>query len=225
MKISKDNKGMTLIEVLVSIAIFAIVAIPLLGIFSQSAITSANSKIKTKEATIAQTIAENIKAGIVKDNADLAKVVTDFEKEGFIAYVEQQTSTGEVSQYQIKVGKIGSNTPMYTLYIMAPATEITSYVPVEIPSEENPSGGGSSSNDVIKHVVDLITIVIIATWTALFILFVVIPAFGLESIIEVPKLVSTVINLINSGVTNLKTVATKAAESVRLAIPWWLKWW
>ncbi|HHY78900.1 MAG TPA: prepilin-type N-terminal cleavage/methylation domain-containing protein [Thermoanaerobacter sp.] len=226
MKILKDNKGMTLIEVLVSIAIFAIVAIPLLGIFSQSAITSANSKIKTKEATIAQTIAENIKAGIVKDKADLAKVVTDFEKEGFIAYVEQQTSTGEVSQYQIKVGKIGSNTPMYTLYIMAPATEITSYVPVEIPSEEDPSGGGSSSNDVIKHVVDLITIVIIATWTALFLVFVVI-TLGWNEVTKTKifTIADTIVNMIKQGVTSLKAIGTKASEITGVKVPWWLKWW
>ncbi|ABY94728.1 hypothetical protein Teth39_1073 [Thermoanaerobacter pseudethanolicus ATCC 33223] len=127
MKILKDNKGMTLIEVLVSIAMFAIVAIPLLGIFSQSVITSADSKIKTKEATIAQTIAENIKAGIIKNNSDLDQIANDFKKEGFKIHVEQKASIGNLSQYQIKVGKIGSNTPMYTLYILAPTTNITSY--------------------------------------------------------------------------------------------------
>lgn len=225
MKILKDNKGMTLIEVLVSIAIFAIVAIPLLGIFSQSAITSANSKIKTKEATIAQTIAENIKAGIVKDNSDLSKVAEIFEEEGFLPYVEQHvTDSGDrLSQYEIKVSKAGSSTPFYTLYVVAPKTAITAYTPVYIPSS-----GGSKGNvfdRVVNYVLNLIAISVIAIWTALFILFVVIPAFGLESIIEVPKLVSTVINLINSGVTNLKTVATKAAESARLTIPGWLKWW
>ena len=130
MKILKDNKGMTLIEVLVSIAMFAIVAIPLLGIFSQSVITSADSRIRTKEATIAQTIAENIKAGNV---SNLDEIITKYKEEGFIAYVEQQTSTGELSQYQIKVGKIGSNTPMYTLYVVAPRTNITSYATLEMP--------------------------------------------------------------------------------------------
>ncbi|SHE65813.1 prepilin-type N-terminal cleavage/methylation domain-containing protein [Thermoanaerobacter uzonensis DSM 18761] len=225
MKILKDNKGMTLIEVLVSIAIFAIVAIPLLGIFSQSAITSANSKIKTKEATIAQTIAENIKAGIVKDNSDLSKVAEIFEEEGFLPYVEQHvTDSGDgLSQYEIRVSKAGSSTPFYTLYVVAPKTAITAYTPVYMPFS-----GGSKGNvfdRVVNYVLNLIAIIVIAIWTALFILFVVIPAFGLESIIEVPKLVSTVINLINSGVTNLKAVATKAAESARLTIPWWLKWW
>lgn len=130
MKILKDKKGMTLIEVLVSIAMFAIVAIPLLGIFSQSVITSADSRIRTKEATIAQTIAENIKAGNV---SNLDEIITKYKEEGFIAYVEQQTSTGELSQYQIKVGKIGSNTPMYTLYVVAPRTNITSYATLEMP--------------------------------------------------------------------------------------------
>ncbi|ABY92797.1 hypothetical protein JCM16816_12160 [Thermoanaerobacter brockii subsp. lactiethylicus] len=130
MKILKDNRGMTLIEVLVSIAMFAIVAIPLLGIFSQSVITSTDSRIRTKEATIAQTIAENIKAGNV---SNLDEIITKYKEEGFIAYVEQQTSTGELSQYQIKVGKIGSNTPMYTLYVVAPRTNITSYATLEMP--------------------------------------------------------------------------------------------
>ena len=225
MKILKDNKGMTLIEVLVSIAIFAIVAIPLLGIFSQSAITSANSKIKTKEAAIAQTIAENIKAGIVKDNSDLSKVTEIFEEEGFLPYVEQHvTDSGNgLSQYEIRVSKAGSSTTFYTLYVVAPKTAITAYTPVYMPFS-----GGSNGNvfdRVVNYALNLIAIIVIAIWTALFILFVVIPAFGLESIIEVPKLVSTVINLINSGVTNLKAVATKAAESARLTIPWWLKWW
>ncbi|WP_028991946.1 type IV pilus modification PilV family protein [Thermoanaerobacter thermocopriae] len=226
MKILKDNKGMTLVEVLVSIAIFAIMAIPLLGIFSQSAVTSANSKVKTKEATIAQTIAENIKSGIVKDNSDLAQIVDDFEKEGFLTYVERKTSIGDLSQYQIKVGKIGSNTPMYILYVMAPKTEITSYVSVEIPSEEDHSGDGSGSNDVIKHVVDLITIVIIATWTALFLGFVVVTLGWNEfTKTKILTIANTVVNMVKEDVTSLKEIGTKASEIAGVKIPWWLKWW
>ncbi|ERM91670.1 N-terminal cleavage protein [Caldanaerobacter subterraneus subsp. yonseiensis KB-1] len=223
MKILKDKRGMTLIEVLVSIAVFAVVAIPLLGIFSQSVITSADSKIKTKEATIAQTIAENIKAGNV---SNLDEIITKYKEEGFIAYVEQQTSTGELSQYQIKVGKIGSNTPMYTLYIMAPATEITSHVPVELPSEESSGGGSSSSDDVIKRIWDLIKIGIIAAWTVLF-LGVVIVTLGWNEITKtkILTIADTIVNMIKNGVTSLKAIGTKASEIAGVKVPWWLKWW
>ncbi|NNG66798.1 type IV pilus modification PilV family protein [Caldanaerobacter subterraneus] len=222
MKILKDKRGMTLIEVLVSIAMFAVVAIPLLGIFSQSVITSADSKIKTKEATIAQIIAENIKAGNV---SSLDEIMTKYKEEGFIAYVEQQTSTGELSQYQIKVGKIGSNTPMYTLYIMAPKTEMTSNVPGGMPSEEDQSRD-SSSNDVIKHVVALITIVIIAIWTALFLGFVVV-TLGWNEITKtkILTIADTIVNMIKNGVTSLKAIGTKASEIAGVKVPWWLKWW
>ncbi|HAA64644.1 MAG TPA: prepilin-type cleavage/methylation domain-containing protein, partial [Thermoanaerobacter sp.] len=79
----KDEKGMTLIEVLVSIAIFAIVAVPILGIFSQSAVTAADSRVKTKQVAIARTVAENIKAGNVKSDSDLKKILEEYEKEGF----------------------------------------------------------------------------------------------------------------------------------------------
>ncbi|AIS52353.1 N-terminal cleavage protein [Thermoanaerobacter kivui] len=223
MKILKDNRGMTLIEVLVSIAMFAVVAIPLLGIFSQSVITSADSKIKTKEATIAQTIAENIKAGNV---SNLDEIITKYKEEGFIAYVEQQTSTGELSQYQVKVEKIGSNTPMYTLYVIAPKTEMTSSAPGVMPSEEDQSGGGSSSNDVIKHVVNLITIVIIATWTALFLGFVVV-TLGWNEITKakILTIADTIVNMIKNGITSLKAIGTKASEIAGVKVPWWLKWW
>lgn len=217
----KDEKGMTLIEVLVSIAIFAIVAVPILGIFSQSAVTAADSRVKTKQVAIARTVAENIKAGNVKSDSDLKKILEKYEKEGFLPFVEKIQKDG-VTQYKISIGKIGSNS-YYTLYVVGPQTGITNYTPVVVPS--TPGSGGSIFDKVLNCVLSLITIIIVAIWSALFILFVIIPAFGWESVIKVPQFVLSVVDAINSGYRTLKDIAITAAGKIGLGIPWWLRWW
>ncbi|MGB9779465.1 type IV pilus modification PilV family protein [Caldanaerobacter sp.] len=216
-----SEKGMTLIEVLVSIAIFAVVAVPLLGIFSQSAITSADSRIKTKEVAIARTVAENIKAGNVKNEADLKRILEDYEKEGFLPYIEKIEKNG-ITQYKISVGKIGSDS-LYSFYIVGPQTSITNYTPVVVPS--TPGGGDNLFYKILNYVLNLITIILVAVWSVLFILFVIIPAFGWESIVKGPQFVTYVIEAINSGYRRLKDIATTAANRIGLAIPGWLRWW
>ncbi|HHW56713.1 MAG TPA: prepilin-type N-terminal cleavage/methylation domain-containing protein [Clostridia bacterium] len=225
MRFLKNDKGMTLIEVLVSIAIFAIVAIPLLGIFSQSAITSADSKIKTEEATIAQTIVENIKAGNITTNKDLENFSLPL---GFnISIPKDPIDLGNgLMEYQIQVFKINSKLPAYTLYAIAPKTEITSYVPVVMPSEENQSGGNDSSSDFIKYLVRLITIIIIATWTLLFLGFVVFKlGWNKDTKNKLSIIVDTIIDMIKQGITSLKKIGIKASEIAGVKVPWWLKWW
>lgn len=215
---------MTLIEVLVSIAIFAVVAVPLLGIFSQSAVTSADSKIKTKEVAIGQMIAENIKAGVVKSDSDLKKILEEYEKEGFLPYIEKIEKDG-ITQYKIIIGKIGSNS-YYSFYVVGPQTSITNYTPVVVPS--TPGGGDNLFYKILNYVLSLITIILVAVWSVLFILFVIIPAFGEESIVKVVKVwqfVTYVVEAINSGYRRLKDIATTAANRIGLGIPWWLRWW
>jgi prepilin-type N-terminal cleavage/methylation domain-containing protein len=132
----KDEFGMTLVEVLVSIAIFVIAAVPLLGCFYESVITNADSKIETKEATIAQRVVENIKSGNIKDNKDVQEKITPlYIQEGYYPYIPNgypKNFTDDVIEYKVEVKKLNSKLAPYTLITVAPVTSITSYLPPPI---------------------------------------------------------------------------------------------
>lgn len=57
----KNQKGMTLIEILVSLAVLVIIIIPVLGLLSASTINNANSKAKTLNGSVAQAAMEYFK--------------------------------------------------------------------------------------------------------------------------------------------------------------------
>ncbi|MCP2239333.1 type IV pilus modification PilV family protein [Thermoanaerobacterium thermosaccharolyticum] len=140
MKYLKNSLGMTLIEVLVAIGLFAIAAIPLLGVFHESVITNADSKIRTKEATIAQSIAEDIKAGNIKNNDDLKNIIFPEMKEGyFISVPDNPQPIGNgLMRYKFQVNYLNNINCKYTLYVVAPATSITAYSPPSINVPEGP---------------------------------------------------------------------------------------
>lgn len=57
----KNQKGMTLIEILISLAILAIIIIPILGLLSASTMNNANSRSKTLNGSVAQAVMEYFK--------------------------------------------------------------------------------------------------------------------------------------------------------------------
>jgi len=213
LKYLKNSLGMTLIEVLVAIALFAIAAIPLLGVFHESVITNADSKIRTKEATIAQSIAEDIKAG--NTNVSNWNIPSDY----YLIEDPNQSKVdmgNGVTEYKISIGKLQSGTDPFVLYAIAPSAEITGYTPPNFYSDNG------DYDDIINRLNDIVTLVIVITWTALFSLFVVLPKLGLGGIITI---VNNIIDSWNKNIRTLKDIATNAAKSVNLKIPWWLKWW
>lgn len=224
MSLIKNNRGMTLVEVLVAIAIFAVAAIPLIGVFYNSTITNSISKIKTQEAIIAQDVVENIKAKNIVKNEDIQKLPIPSDYQVVIPVDPVDMGNG-LMRYKIQVIKINSKAQPYTIYAVAPATDVTTYTPPVIPSN-NGQGDGGNDGGTIGYILNWVTIAIIAIWTFLFVIFVVIPALGLFStIIDVPILINSIVNSIKSGITDLKTIATNAANSIGLSIPWWLRWW
>ncbi len=63
MRLKLKENGFSLIEVIVSIAILAMVAIPVFGSLYSSLNADRTSAVLTEESTIAQNIAEGIKSG------------------------------------------------------------------------------------------------------------------------------------------------------------------
>ncbi|MGF7399487.1 prepilin-type N-terminal cleavage/methylation domain-containing protein [Thermoanaerobacterium thermosaccharolyticum] len=213
MKYLKNSFGMTLIEVLVAIALFSIAAIPLLGVFHESVITTADSKIRTKEATIAQSIAEDIKAGNTN--------VSNWNIPSGYYLIEDPNQSkidigNGVTKYKISISKLQSNAQPFVLYAVAPSAEITGYTPPNIYTDNG------NYDDIINRLKDIVTLVIVVTWATLFTLFVVLPKLGLGGVITI---VNNIIDSWNKNIRTLKDIATNAAKSVNLKIPWWLKWW
>ena len=68
--IQSDNKGFTLLEVLVAMVILTIVCVPLLRSFATSAQTNARAKIQMKATTASENIMEQIKAMNVSELKD-----------------------------------------------------------------------------------------------------------------------------------------------------------
>lgn len=224
MSLIKNNRGMTLVEVLVAIAIFAVAAIPLIGVFYNSTITNSMAKIKTQEATIAQNVVENLKAGSIKTNEDIQKFMQKLIQEGYYLNISRdENNNTNLAKYKIQIAKINSNLPPYTIYAVAPATDITSYTPPIIPPGGGHGGGGN--DDIINAIFSWITIAIVAIWAVFFVIFVVIPAKGLFAIFVIPQIITTIVNSIKSGIKDLKTIATNIANSIGLSIPGWLRWW
>lgn len=213
MKYLKNSLGMTLIEVLVAIALFSIAAIPLLGVFHESVITTADSKIRTQEATIAQSIAEDIKAG--NTNVSNWNIPS-----GYYLIEDPNQSKVDmgngVTKYKISISKLQSNTQPFVLYAVAPSAEITGYTPPNIYTDNG------NYDDIINRLKDIVTLIIVITWATLFTLFVVLPKLGLSSVITI---VNSIIDSWNKNIRTLKDIATNASKSVNLKIPWWLKWW
>ncbi|WP_434565447.1 prepilin-type N-terminal cleavage/methylation domain-containing protein [Thermoanaerobacterium thermosaccharolyticum] len=213
MKYLKNSLGMTLIEVLVAIALFSIAAIPLLGVFHESVITTADSKIRTKEATIAQSIAEDIKAG--NTNVSNWNIPSDY----YLLEDPNQSKVNignGVTEYKISIGKLQSNTQPFVLYAVAPSAEITGYTPPNIYSDNG------NYDDEINRLKDIVTLVIVVVWAALFASFIVLPKLGFKGVVTV---INSIIDSWNKNIRTLKDIATNAAKSVNLKIPWWLKWW
>ncbi|WP_434632322.1 prepilin-type N-terminal cleavage/methylation domain-containing protein [Thermoanaerobacterium thermosaccharolyticum] len=213
MKYLKNSLGMTLIEVLVAIALFAIAAIPLLGVFHESVITNADSKIRTKEATIAQSIAEDIKAGNI--NVSNWNIPSGY-------YLTEDPNQSKVdmgkgvTEYKISISKLQSNAQPFVLYAVAPSAEITGYTPPNIYSDNG------NYDDEINRLKDIVTLVIVVVWAALFASFIVLPKLGFKGVVTV---INNIIDSWNKNIRTLKDIATNAAKSVNLKIPWWLKWW
>ena len=68
-RLKNNNKGFTLLEVLVSMIVFTVVAVPLLRAFATSAQTNAKAKLQMKSTTAAENIMERIKS-MDKDELD-----------------------------------------------------------------------------------------------------------------------------------------------------------
>ncbi|MDK2804857.1 MAG: hypothetical protein PWQ94_21 [Thermoanaerobacterium sp.] len=204
---------MTLIEVLVAIALFSIAAIPLLGVFHESVITNADSKIRTKEATIAQSIAEDIKAG--NTNVSNWNIPS-----GYYLIEDPNQSKVDmgngVTKYKISISKLQSNTQPFVLYAVAPSAEITGYTPPNIYTDNG------NYDDIINRLKDIVTLIIVVIWAALFTSFVVLPKLGFKGVVTV---INSIIDSWNKNIRTLKDIATNASKSVNLKIPRRLKWW
>ncbi|MDE4541674.1 prepilin-type N-terminal cleavage/methylation domain-containing protein [Thermoanaerobacterium sp. R66] len=229
MKYLKNAFGMTLIEVLVAIALFSIAAIPLLGVFHESVITNADSKIRTKEATIAQSIAEDIKAGNIKNNNDLQKKIFPEIQEGYYLSVpENPQSVGNgLMKYKFQVNYQYKTNLVYTLYVVAPASNVTAYIP---PTVNIPSGSTINYRDISN-------IFTVFAWGALAAILFLYPIVKLNLISAFSIVFGTIVDAIDlwkifqfpyilkDGYT-LKTIADEISAKIgNINFPPALQWW
>ena len=75
-KINNNNKGVTLVELIVAVAVLSISIGPLLYTFVFSTRFNADSKVKQRSTTAAQTVMENLKATDMEDVNKMFKGVT-----------------------------------------------------------------------------------------------------------------------------------------------------
>ncbi|SNX55344.1 prepilin-type N-terminal cleavage/methylation domain-containing protein [Thermoanaerobacterium sp. RBIITD] len=226
MKYLKNTQGMTLIEVLVAIALFAIAAVPLLGVFHQSVITNADSKIRTQEATIAQSIAEDIKAQQLTGDAlanFISQLIENKNKEllnkGLIINKlnTNDDTIGNLRKYIIQVSKINSNIN-YTLTFLGPMTNINWTVP-NIDFNNVPPIDYDKITDLAK----------IVWWGFLFAVFVAVWKIGLLDAFKI--IFSTIFYDWFNGLKDLYSIAEdtivkiKAEKGIELKIPKALQFW
>ena len=91
----KQNKGFTLVEVLIAITILGIIVVPLFQAFVTSANTNAKAKRVMDATTLAQSIVEELKAGNLED---LAKQFNGSEESTVITLGDSQTGYAEEPQ-------------------------------------------------------------------------------------------------------------------------------
>lgn len=75
----RNNKGFTLLELLISIAILAIILVPLLNNFVVAAKLNATSKLTHKATTVAQNLIESIKAEDIKELVNTSHGLNSFD--------------------------------------------------------------------------------------------------------------------------------------------------
>lgn len=88
-----DNKGITLVELIVSVAILAIIVLPLLNAFVQSSKTNAKAKNKLR----ASELAYNIMEGLEKVSLETVAYQFNYSSEGFNIFgIDSSTKTSEL---------------------------------------------------------------------------------------------------------------------------------
>ena len=95
MKRLKNNQGLTLVELIVSIAILAIIVLPLLTSFVQA--TKTNVKAKNKQ--YATEAAQNIMEGL--QNVSLEDVVYQFNYPAHTARCRHSLSSLDIQMYSL----------------------------------------------------------------------------------------------------------------------------
>lgn len=111
MKIRNDNKGFTLIEVIIAVMILAIIVVPLLSLFIQSAKMNTTSRRRMNATSIAEDLMEGIK---LHDVADITRQfdypdyfkLANLPGEGYS--MKQLKRTGAGQYEEIAVGDAGS---------------------------------------------------------------------------------------------------------------------
>mgnify|MGYP000852364449 FL=1 len=114
---SKDS-GFTLIEVITSIAVLALISIPVFGSLYSSLNSDGAAEVLTEEATIAQNTAECIKAG------DIKAVHLDEHSQGprvYIVKIQESYINNGISRYNISVSlKKNGNSPYILSFYYKP---------------------------------------------------------------------------------------------------------
>jgi prepilin-type N-terminal cleavage/methylation domain-containing protein len=150
----KNQRGFTLVEILISLSILGIVTIPFIGMFSSTANTNFKSTRNTVAVTVARDIMDRIKAGdIIQEN--LEEEINNYKNlYGVEILVEFPEGHSSNSLERLKVyvtPELNMNAREDGILLASYATnvmiETINTSPPEIDDDEDDGGGGDEGGD------------------------------------------------------------------------------
>lgn len=92
-KLKLNNKGMSLIEVVVAVTVFTIVALPTMQVFASSSVTNLESRMRQRATTVGESVIESFKA------YDMEALCTQYKKTAFKGVTQSAGTTMRVKAY------------------------------------------------------------------------------------------------------------------------------
>ncbi len=122
----KNNKGMTLVELIVSIAIMAIIVIPILNSFLTSSKTNAKAKVQQRATEVAQNVMEQLAA---MSASDVLTVCAEDSGSVFLTEtahcILSETTADDVTTYQLALQDVSADGRTYDVCITLEGTSVT----------------------------------------------------------------------------------------------------
>lgn len=137
----KNQKGMTLIELIVSIALLAIIIIPVLGMLSASNLNNENARVKTTNGAVAQAVLEYYKKVDIDSVYSGSRPATLYifcnKSELNGAFTPEKTVAGDDSvtvftAVDAIAASIGAKPYEYAIRIFLSATDSTGMVQINV---------------------------------------------------------------------------------------------
>lgn len=154
----KSNKGFTLVEVLIAIAILAIIVVPLLRAFVVSANTNAKARRTMRATTLAQNVIEELKAYSLDESAEqylgrkTGNHVIDDAKESYetVKYADGVHSAVTIDDEGNIVGRVDGQYDFVLQEVVQEHAEFDVEIQIRKPEAKDASLAGLGSYDLVN---------------------------------------------------------------------------